>query len=270
MQSQNLESGVWYDPNQKSITEKDDYVEFNPYTNSRKTKIIDKVLSIAGNHNGKVFGGYVRDVIVPRLDNPTAKVYFNDVDIWFTNQKDADLFIDNTRSCLTFLDKRFDFDNSRPGSNIKPGMMHYTFGRVQYQLYKADKFISFFDVVVSETIPVDDFDVNCLNYQYTDKGKIVRYCSNNTDTVVIEEIIQKIKNKTAFMLSSYVPKMYTKTSYGIIDYLYFVNRLNKKYLSRGWTIYCLNMHKFPLTISEEWIKKVLQPTAKLYLTCKSS
>lgn len=265
MQSQILEAGVWYD--QKSITEKDDYAI------SRKTEIIDKVLAVAGNHNGRVFGGYVRDVIVPRLDSPTTKVYFNDVDIWFTNQKDADLFIDNVKSGLSFLDKRYVFVTSRPGSNcsiIKPGMMHYTFGRVQYQLYKADKFISFFDVVVSETIPVDDFDVNCLNYQYTDKGKIARYCSNATDTVVIEEIIQKIKNKTAFMLSSYVPKMYTKTSYGIIDYLYFVNRLNKKYLSRGWTIYCLNMHKFPSVISKEWIKKVLQPTAKLFLTCNSS
>ena len=45
--------------------------------------MINECLETAGSFGGKVFGGYVRDVIVPRLANRECSVKFNDVDVWF-------------------------------------------------------------------------------------------------------------------------------------------------------------------------------------------
>ena len=55
-------------------------------------QIIDciKCASMCG---GKVFGGFVRDVIVPRLHDSKCKINFKDVAIWFKTEADANNFI---------------------------------------------------------------------------------------------------------------------------------------------------------------------------------
>ena len=64
--------------------------------------MIEECLIIAGGYYGSVFGGYVRDVIVPRSYNPKCNVEFKDVDLWFTNQKDADNFVEAMGKSFVF------------------------------------------------------------------------------------------------------------------------------------------------------------------------
>lgn len=69
-------------------------MESRPEFSELALKKINKILKLAYKYNGGVFGGYLRDVIVPRMKDPSCKVYFKDVDIWFASKYNAAEFID--------------------------------------------------------------------------------------------------------------------------------------------------------------------------------
>lgn len=189
------------------------------------------------------------------MDNPSlTKVVFNDVDIWFTKQEDANIFIKDVTFFLSLLNNDYKFFKKN-NSSFEAGTVHYTFGREQYHLYLNNQFISFVDIVVSETIPVDDFDVNRLTTLYNN-DKMIFYGSE----VLFTDLINQIKNKQVTMLDSYVERI-------LLDKFpkqVFIKRINDNYLSKGWTVTCLDQHVFPPVIDIVWFLDVFRPTAKLY------
>jgi hypothetical protein len=181
-------------------------------------KCIDRMLSVASHYNGKFFGGYVRDVVVPRTKDPNCDVSFKDVDIWFTNGKDAESFVD----VMKITEKMYGFKD--PFLNTSP---KYKFKRTQYCV--PNKACSFFiDVVVSKDFPVNDFDVNFLTYYVADGIKKLKTMGFND----IDCLVESIHKKEARMLISYaeVLKPENKLSYG------YAVRFNDRYIGRGWTI----------------------------------
>jgi hypothetical protein len=181
-------------------------------------KCIDRMLSVASHYNGKFFGGYVRDVVVPRTKDPNCDVSFKDVDIWFTNGKDAESFVD----VMKITEKMYEFKD--PFLNTSP---KYKFKRTQYCV--PNKACSFFiDVVVSKDFPVNDFDVNFLTYYVADGIKKLKTMGFND----IDCLVESIHKKEARMLISYaeVLKPENKLSYG------YAVRFNDRYIGRGWTI----------------------------------
>jgi len=134
---------------------------------------IENVIMDAAAYDGKVFGGYVRDVIVPRMKTPSCNVSFKDVDIWFRSQNCADVFIRQMQTKC-----RFTIDQN---ASIKPGTLNHTFGRYQYQM-NHHGYIIWFDIVVSDCFPVDDFDVNCLIYHYINGKAVINSKHNTCDT----------------------------------------------------------------------------------------
>lgn len=250
-----MESGKWYTENDTKPESKDRLTYCDGYI--RDIGLINGMIAVAGKCGGRVFGGYVRDVVVPRLINPNCEVSFNDVDIWFTKQEEADDFI---KDMLLFsqLHENLAFVSKSNGS-IKPGHMHYKFGRTQYYLYKNNKFVSFVDIIVSETIPVDDFNVNCLTYQYLNGEKIPKsFCEES-----VERLITLICNKEAVMFKEYAVRVVRREIFPAPNL--FVRRMNKSYLKRGWTIYCFNNCKLPETIDADWVFTYFIPTANEYL-----
>jgi hypothetical protein len=245
-----MEAGVWYNAFDDKPKEKLSYCD--GYV--RDIKLLEDVLTVAGKHNGRVFGGFVRDVIVPRLTNPECEVHFNDVDIWFTKQEEADAFIKDVNVFLESMENTKLYSSEH--RVIKPGTLHYTFGRTQYHLYKGEKFVSFIDVVVSDVIPVDDFDVNCLTFHYTDGEKIPKSFSENSAIM----LIFNINNKQVTMLPSYVKKLIS----GELSDMVFEKRVTNNFLKKGWKVYCFNQCVFPQTIGFMWINEVFKPTAKRY------
>ena len=147
------------------------------------TEIADIIFNIASENNGKVFGGYVRDVLIPCEVDPLCNVSFNDIDIWFETELEANIFIND-------INDNFDL-REIPKMEIKPGVVHYAFGRQQYHLYQDNKCILWIDVVISDMIPVDDFDVNYLTCIIRDNIKIFKSFSENYTT---EDLILKIKS----------------------------------------------------------------------------
>ena len=77
-----------------------------------KYNIIDDCIKIASNYASKVFGGYVRDVVVPKMLDYRRKCEFKDVDIWFKTDIDADLFINDMKDIYNFqIVTQYSIDN---------------------------------------------------------------------------------------------------------------------------------------------------------------
>jgi len=181
-------------------------------------KCINRMLSVASHFDGKFFGGYVRDVVVPRTKDPNCDVSFKDVDIWFTNDKDAEEFV----RIMKVTEKMNEFKD--PFLNTSP---KYKFKRTQYCVpNKACPF--FIDVVVSEKFPVNDFDVNFLTYYVVDGAKKLKAMGFNDKDCLIESI----HNKEARMLESYAEELNQKNK---LSFRYKC-RFNDRYIARGWTI----------------------------------
>lgn len=186
-------------------------------------KEIDKCLYIAGDYGGKVYRGFVRDVIVPRMKDPLCKVNFKDVNLWFTSFWDANCFIsDMTRSYTgtsSFTKHKYDY-----GSNIKIRTVY----RTQYQLYMYGTYIALFDIVVSETFLQSDFDVNCLSYSCNrTKGQKFQSEDSWCDK---DKLIDAINKKEMSISSVYFDKLFYDNE------TLHINRINDRYIAQGWTI----------------------------------
>ncbi len=199
-------------------------------------------LKIATKHNGHVYGGFVRDVIVPKMVDPKCKVGFKDLDIWFDDQVNANNFV-------TEMGDSFKEDNVIDGTAYPGG-----FKRTQYWLIKDSVIMAFVDVVVSTELPVDDFDVNTLLFRVRND----EYVCNGS--FYDKQLIEQIKQKKAVMMESYMKKIENLRSekLKIIADKFEARIDNLK--NKGWTIIS-NVSKEPKPMSktlEQLYKDTLQ------------
>ena|SRR6187431_1386060 len=68
-------------------------VEQNEFVFNAVLKIIEEVIVLAKEYDGRVYGSYVRNVIVPRLKNPSVICEYDRVGIIFPNVEKYDAFI---------------------------------------------------------------------------------------------------------------------------------------------------------------------------------
>lgn len=193
-----------------------------------KIDIAKKILTLASIYNGEVYGGFVRDVIVPRINDPNCDALFKDIDIWFHNEKCSLGFTEVLQYIfkiekVSFLDR--DVDYSKTSNDLK-------FSRRQYRIYSqnGDKFLFHIDVITSDKLPVNDFNVNTITYKYINDEFIK---SDGCDS-------RFISNKIATMIEDYNPESPK-----------YYERINRIFFSKGWTIRCYYKH-FRLS---EFIKK---------------
>lgn len=206
------------------MSSKLDYSNLSSFEHAVLVTYINKCIFAASKCNGKVFGGFVRDVIVPRLYNPECQMTFKDVDIWFTCQSDADAFVSLMGSCF----RKFD------GVSVTEGVYPGSFSRNQYHLIKFDTRLAWFDIVVSPNLPVNDFDVNEVTYTLESDDKWV--------TTASSRLIEQIRNKHAVMLPSYqamIDKLDHKVSSSKDSpycKLYYQERIKRIFTSKGWKV----------------------------------
>jgi len=177
-----------------------------------KIEVAKKILTLANEFDGKVFGGFVRDVIVPKLNDPNCIVSFKDVDIWFQDKGRSGIFINFlvenfTTERVSFTDRDLEYPNAK-------------FCRRQYRIYENDKFLFHIDVITSDKLPVNDFDVNLFTYKHTEKG--FESCDNSKLQLKLNII-----NKIATMLDNYNPEGYKH-----------YERINRIFFEKGWTVKC--------------------------------
>ena len=182
-----------------------------------KVEVAKKILTIANDYDGQVYGGFVRDVIVPRINNANCNVSFKDVDIWFQDKIAVHHFISELVKNFKIenenkWNKDFDYNNQK-GAN---------FSREQYRIYSKAEFLFHIDVITSDNLPVNDFDVNTITYRYDGKFQKVRGLTGK----------KSIINKTAIMFEDYNP----------LSSIYYY-RIDRIFFSKGWTIRCHSKHE---------------------------
>ena len=179
--------------------------DFGLYFNSRQPVAlyedvicrVNDCLKVAEKYRGEVFGGYVRNVVVPRLFGDNKVIGYKDVDVWFKTEGEANSFVTDMGHRMVKL---------REGGKVISREEVYPFSRTQYLLLGpslkssvSDNGVSdgiIFDVIVSETIPVNDLNVNQLTYSPHNGLK-----SHGKETTF--ELTSAIVRKQASMLEEY-------------------------------------------------------------------
>jgi hypothetical protein len=84
--------------------------------------------------------------------------------------------------------------------------------------------IAWFDIMVTDTIPADDFDINTLTHQINNDKFEARSYGTKT-----EEVLKRcIVNKRDELLATYVARMSSDC--------YATQRLERRYINKGWII----------------------------------
>ena len=185
---------------------------------NHKIGVAYEILTIANNYDGQVYGGFVRDVIVPRKNNGICDVSFKDVDIWFKDKIASSLFIAELIKTFNIenepkWNKNFDYNQQK----------NKGFSRSQYRIYSKNEFLFHIDVITSEKLPVNDFLVNTITYKRTEKGFI------KTNIVISDSCFT---DKIALMFQDYNP----------LETLYY-DRIYRIFFSKGWTVRCIGKHE---------------------------
>lgn len=123
-----------------------------------------KLITICSKYNGKIFGGFVRDVLVPNYLH-IPPVIFNDIDLWFKNMDDADNFVKEMK--LELVDEEH--------------------GKFIWKKYKLD-------IIISNFISNEDFSIHYLTYDMNNGFM------SFSDTYTKEELIQQISQKQMIAL----------------------------------------------------------------------
>jgi len=249
-----------------------DYVDFQNMSKTVKSVvikfIISECLSVAGKYNGKCYGGFVRDVLVPlsaNKGNSNLVSNWKDVDIWFTTETDMKSFIKDMGRKLKAV--RYQQSITEERKNVL-----YNWPRNQYHLYIWNVNVAWIDVIVSPELPVNDFDVNHLTYCYRPNSLFNSYIWGDCGDVTVEgnvkefvtiDYVQKcILNKVATMDREYID-MLSDEEHGM-DRL---ERVQNRYINRGWKVMVGERElklEFPLTKST-WSDFVRNFKEYLYL-----
>lgn len=214
--------------------------DFNPYD------VLFNFLFYISRCNGYVYGGFVRDFLVPVLiyGQNVVSVDFKDIDIWFSNQSQADDFVNsfNQKQKLVQLIELYD----------SPGREEYgcggSFTRKKLNFCFEHKPLFLVDVMVARQLPVNDFSVNLLMF----KAKDPNFTNASLSWFSVGEdydgeyykyspliLIEMIAVKNTDLL-----KGYCNFSQITKDYKQIVKMRRQRMVEWGWTI--LNLKDHPI------------------------
>lgn len=234
------------------------------YNNDIKPDI-NTITNLVYKNNGKVFGGYVRDFLVPKFEYQDYYKNFNinklcknlnsiicsysepffdcnDLDIWVSRKRDKKRFLNQLKLLYSITDiTDHKKDDIYPISGNK-------------YLIENPKMKFTFDILVSSVFPVNDFSVNLLSFDgkklkveeilthysklsieymnYTIYYKVNVnniYCYTRPLEFTLEDILDQIKNKQMVLL---------------YDYCYITPFLDKHMINECEAVKCSRYKKF--------------------------
>ena len=227
-------------------------------------KILD-VIKCATSVGGHVFGGYVRNVIVPRHHHPCCDVQWNDIDLWFRNDESANAFLVLIKNKMNML-LHVEHDHLDHHSHRL-----YTFARTMYVLQDGHgQHISYIDIIISDTYPVNDYDVNHLTCQLKSRkdGFIFGYqgCYNDDQyKILIQQKMTNIDEKKATMNPTYYHNLMVNPDVRNSNYRNWLKknhqqRLMSKYIQAGWTVTLPHHTIIPRFSSDSEVEHLLVST----------
>lgn len=164
--------------------------------------IAKKIIGIASLCNGYVHGEFVRDVIIPKMNNPECEISFDNIDIWFKNLTRRDLFLNKLN---IFFSSAYN-------------VAYYMNSEDQYKYHINGKSVNI-NIIISENFLGKHFDINFVLFKYLG-GEFVYNNFYFSD---------RIKNKQTIMRNEYNP-----TS----DVCF--NKIYRDFFQKGWTVLSKN------------------------------
>jgi hypothetical protein len=209
---------------------------------------LNDILILAGEFDGSVFGGFVRDVIIPKSVNSEVAVTWKDVDLWFKNKPSTIEFVQR-------LSKMYQLECSHT-KHISESVTDYIlslseetddtypFARCQINVISpiSKKQLFVIDLIISDMLIVDDFYVNTLAYTFTGGERTTMFsevCTNVCPEYTEKELIEQITEKRIVMMPSYITRLETvhdRNSSRDERRRIISARIYHRYMRRGWVI----------------------------------
>lgn len=210
---------------------------------ARRISSCFSLIAVASKYGGVVYGGFARQVIVPieysseceiktfeskpissydtLLSNPKIlESNINHINIWFDTQDDIDGFLGEMGYLLEF------------DPDMQTGRNPYGFEIKRMKFYIHSRYAEWVevDLVKSETIPVNDFDVNRVFFKIVE-GKWIPDCL--LDGQDVSKLCLDILDKEASMLPEYLEYIAT-TPISIWQQQF--EGIYRKYIQDGWRL----------------------------------
>jgi len=189
-------------------------------------KDVINIAIIARSHGGRLFGGVVRSFLL-------RKEITSDIDIWFTNQKDYDNFVEQMKELWNLVDYyvyHHDHIYSTKEEQVEFRIKsHYPFSKERFVVTnEITGFIYNVDLVCNETLPV-----NCVTY---DGKKLESFCGPLKSVLedINLKIMRYIPNFDNDIDIYYKPRDYDCTN--IKEEHYFHVGRVKKFIASEWRI----------------------------------
>lgn len=176
-------------------------IEQNEFVFSAALKINEEIIKLASQYNGKAFGKYVTDVIIPRLKDPNCLCEYVFIDLSFKTQKDLTNFHDQLKL-----------------NNLTNGVC---------KIVVNGMFIAYINLFVNTNKWM--FDATELSYYYNNDIPVLYNELTNEldDKCFIDQLHQKITRVNNDIVNSFMLN---------IDKNSIVHMMNQNYLSKGWTV----------------------------------
>lgn len=202
-------------------------------------QVLFNFLVYISKYNGYVYGGFVRDFLVPLIvyEQKFDDLDFKDIDIWFSNECEAEAFIKSFQQNSPKLIPDA-INQVIPLEEYGCGQ-HFT--RKKYYFCYNHVALFMVDVVIAQQLPVNDFSVNLLMFQAKDHDLTQSSLScfsvgENPDgdyykySVLI--LIEMIANYQTDILKGYRQM----SSYPIADYRHIVKSRCERMVKWGWSL----------------------------------
>lgn len=165
--------------------------------------IAGKLITLAGKYEGYVRGNFVKNVIIPQMDNKCYYPEITELDFWFKNFNN---FTDFTRKLLNIVDWRWiDSSHEKPKYSI---------------LCESYEILIVLNFKIGENYRFSPFDVDKLLFSASESGYFPLNLSKKTDM-----LIKNVKNKIVRVDRNY-----------IINNDNSFTKINSKFLTNGWIV----------------------------------
>ena len=114
---------------------------------------LEDYVRVASKYGGVAFGSYVRDIVVPRLKDNKCEIKLDGVDLWFKTKVSACQFVGHI----------YDYDYECCTHTTIPG--NGGINDPKLTVFSSIKGLDL-KIYISETFPIQSFNVNCLTYGY--------------------------------------------------------------------------------------------------------
>ncbi len=222
-------------------------VEQNEFVFSAIVQISEEVIKLASQHEGQVYGNYVTNILVPRLNNKLCDFEHNDINIEFVNESFLKDF--ETNLFLKYKDVRNLYDGSK---------------KKQYNLYMQGMFIAHLTLELISSIR-DTFDCNCVVYYYYENNVPTLYDQINNNELFLTDY-DSSNNIGKHLIHNINEKIVCVSNYKVASFLTgpqgeFVDSMNQ-FLSKGWIV-LFGKHAFLNVMTLEQLTDLLMPKVNL-------